>query len=277
MLTLTNRILQIFLCILVALSLLFLSSRNFVHRRSQDADYSVGSSIWQHENPTKLKFPHDRFKAAFVTFAKNDSASLTSLRMTVRNSEDQFNSNHQYPYIIFTDQTLSAEYRELASSLIADPSQMIFERVGPEFYGYRGDTDLERAATTRESMANIVSGDSEDYRFLSRFMAGTIFKHPLVQELDYMWRFEIGTEYICPMDKDPFEYMQKHNKSISFSIALYEFKETIPSLYQTTLEFAQHHPAWIQPKADPKSLWKFVLNSEDEFNACHFWNNFQAS
>lgn len=139
-------------------------------------DYFHYGSFYQHENPETLTYPHNRFKAAFITFVKNDKASLSKLRFTVRNLEDQFNKHHHYPYIIFTDQDLDDEFRELASSL-AGEATMRFEKVGSDLYGYEPTTDLKKAEEARIALNNTMFGDSEDYRFQSRFMAGTIYRY----------------------------------------------------------------------------------------------------
>jgi len=97
-----------------------------------------------------------------------------------------------------------------------------------------------------------------------------------MQELDYSWRFEAGTEYICPMEEDPFQFMYENKKTTSFSMALYEYRETIPTLFQTVLDYASKHSHWIQPSGDPKTLWHFVLDENNMFNGCHLWNNFQV-
>lgn len=141
-----------------------------------DDDYfAYSTSAWKYDNPANLSFPHDRFRAAFVTFVKSDSASLTKLRFTIRNLEDQFNKQHNYPYIIYTDQELSEEYMELASSLTH--ATVRFERVQRDLYGYNENTDLQRAAQARNDLNTTMFGNSEDYRFQSRFMAGTIYRY----------------------------------------------------------------------------------------------------
>ncbi|CAO3695021.1 unnamed protein product [Rhizopus stolonifer] len=230
---------------------------------------------WHYNNPRELVYPHNRFKAAFITFVKNDTITLTRLRYTIRNLEDNFNKNHNYPYLIFTDQDLSQEYMELASSLTK--ATVKFEKVGSDLYGYHPMTNLDRAAKTRIDMSHTIFGESEDYRFQSRFMAGTIYRHPMMHELDFTWRFEAGTEYVCPIEQDLFQYIYENNKTTSFSMALYEYKETIPSLYHTVLEFASQYSHWIKSFDDPSSLWSFSQDSfTKEFNGCHLWNNFQV-
>lgn len=142
--------------------------------RFPDDYFQYTSTSWHYDNPTNLTYPHTRFNAAFYTFVKNDRDSLGKLRRTIRNLEDQFNKNHHYPYIIFSDEELDDEYKELVSALTE--STLRFEKVEKDLYGYEPTTDLKKAEKARISLNNTMFGDSEDYRFQSRFMAGTIFR-----------------------------------------------------------------------------------------------------
>ncbi|RCH82810.1 hypothetical protein CU098_001442, partial [Rhizopus stolonifer] len=83
-------------------------------------------------------------------------------------------------------------------------------------------------------------------------------RHPMMHKLDFTWRFEAGTEYVCPIEQDLFQYIYENNKTTSFSMALYEYKETIPSLYHTVLEFASQYSHWIKPFGNSSSLWAFL-------------------
>lgn len=146
-------------------------------KRYPDDYFEHTDSTWQHTNPLNLTYPHTKFKAAFYTFVKSNSDSLGKLRRTVRNLEDTFNRNRHYPYIIFSDEDMDDEYRELASSLIdTSKTTMMFVKVDKDLYGYEPSTDLKKAAEARIRLNNTMFGDSEDYRFQSRFMAGTIFR-----------------------------------------------------------------------------------------------------
>lgn len=104
-----------------------------------------------------------------------------------------------------------------------------------------------------------------------------IRRHPALQHIDYYWRFETGTEYVCPLDFDPFQYMYDHQKKLSFSMALYEYEETIPTLFTTVMEFGNMNPGLVQSMSNKNSLWHFIIDSETKvFNRCHFWSNFQV-
>ena len=227
-------------------------------------------------NPERLHHPNPHFKAAYVTMTKGDAGSLANLRLTIRQLEDSVNHQRHYPYIIFSNEALSTEFKTLARSL-SSGDMAFYDKLDSSYYGYGPSTNLTKAAEARERMnGSVLFGESEDYRFASRFMAGTIFRHPALQELDYYWRFETGTEYMCPLTFDPFQYMYDHGKKLSFSIALYEYGDTIPTLFETIMSFAARHPDWVQSTASKNSIWPFVLDDKQTFNMCHFWSNFQV-
>ncbi|CEP09581.1 hypothetical protein [Parasitella parasitica] len=230
---------------------------------------------WQYTAPKHLSQPNIHLNAAYITFVHGDKESLSDLRQTMRTIEDVFNKHHNYPYVIFTDDDLSSEYKELVASITAGDVQ--FEKVNRYEYGYSNTTDQFRAYLAENSMKK-TDGNTKDFRFKSRLMAGTIFNHAIFDQLDYFWRFEPGSEYMCPIDFDPFQYMLDNQKEISYSIATYERQETIPSLFRAVLKFKKQHPEW-HPTVDveDESLLSLMTNDDGEYNRCFFWNNFQIA
>ncbi|RCI02148.1 alpha 1,2-mannosyltransferase 2.4.1 [Rhizopus stolonifer] len=186
-----------------------------------------------------------------------------------------FNKDYHYPYIIFCYQALSTEYKELVSSLTQ--SDVVFEKVSDADYGYTNTTDKFRAELARKYLRD-TQDNTLEFRFKSRLMAGTIFNHPRLSELDYFWRFEPGTEYMCPIDSDPFQYMYDHGKQVSFSIATYENHETIPTLFKSVSKFKQQNPQFKYMSADQgdNSIMSNMLNN-GKYNRCFFWNSFQIA
>lgn len=131
------------------------------------------NSTYHYEQPT-LHHPNPNRKAAFVTFTKSDTESLSKLRSTIRDLQDRFNHAHHYPYVIFSNEGLSDEFKELVSS--ATNHNVLFEHLNATYYGYPDTIDMARANKARQQMKDIIFGDSEDYRFQARFMAGMIFR-----------------------------------------------------------------------------------------------------
>ncbi|CAO3597202.1 unnamed protein product [Absidia cylindrospora] len=236
--------------------------------------YDNSDSNALHHIDNSIKHPNPNLKAAFVTFTKSDTESLTKLRSTIRDLQDQFNNDRNYPYIVFSNEELSDEFKELTRPL--SNNNIIFEHLNSTFYGYPDFIDMARANKARDDMKDIIFGASDDYRFQARFMAGMMFRHPAMADLDYYWRFEIGTHYLTPITFDPFEYMKRNGKKLSFSFALYEYHDTIPTLYPTVERYINDHPGQIFHKTELDTLWSFILDDGSEtYNDCHFWSNFQ--
>jgi alpha 1,2-mannosyltransferase len=139
-----------------------------------NAQEASSNQPWQYTAPTTLRQPNPNLNAAMVTFVRGDRGTLQKLRSTIRNIEDSFNEHHGYPYIIFTDEDLSTEFKELVSS--TTKGDVSFEKVGKDYYGYPKGIDMKKAAQARIDLKDVMFGDSEDYRFNSRFLAGTIFR-----------------------------------------------------------------------------------------------------
>lgn len=65
------------------------------------------------------------------------------------------------------------------------------------------------------------------------------------------------------------------NGMLGWTLSLTEYKETIPTLWETTQEFMRKHPDYI---VRSNSLLAWV--TDDEFltyNGCHFWSNFEVN
>lgn len=66
---------------------------------------------------------------------------------------------------------------------------------------------------------------------------------------------------------------------IGFNIAFREYMATVPSLWQTVLDFKKAHPEVVKQLPRPKdSLWNFVAGDDGQsYNSCHFWTNFEIA
>jgi alpha 1,2-mannosyltransferase len=97
---------------------------------------------------------------------------------------------------------------------------------------------------------------------------------------DWYWRVEPGVRFFCDITYDPFLFMQKHNKQYGFVITLLELKDTIPTLWDTVLDYAKSRKidlgmSAIAGKSKSKSLFPYFLDETNGYNLCHFWSNFE--
>lgn len=225
------------------------------------------------------------YKAAFMTLIQGDSVDDFGLLLrTVRDLEDSFNHAHGYPFVIFSVDPLSTRAKELVASLTSGTVHFETLHGQQQFYGYGPETQLGKAVKARHQLKDQVDeGDSKTFRFNARFMAGTLYQHPALKELDYIWRFQPGTHYPCPIfeeeqaTKDPFYYMYKHQKKLSFSLTVREPIQAAPTLFQTVTDYINKHPEIQSRLTQRDSLWPLVASKEDgQYTQCEFSSSFQV-
>lgn len=77
--------------------------------------------------------------------------------------------------------------------------------------------------------------------------------------------------------------MRENNKIYGFVISILEYGDTVPTLWDTAMEFFNEHSDYLAPdnalgfltdkkKHRPDDL---ILESGSDYNLCHFWSNFE--
>lgn len=118
----------------------------------------------------------------------------------------------------------------------------------------------------QQELNNVLYGGSRSYRNMCRYQSMSFYKHPLFESYKYTMRMEPGVQYSC--DFDPFLELRENTK-YAFTIALLEYENTIPTLFDTYKKY----PLLKYEQAD---LFKFIQGSDDGYNRCHFWTNFEV-
>lgn len=77
----------------------------------------------------------------------------------------------------------------------------------------------------------VIYGHSVPYRNMCRYNSGFFFRHPLLEQYDYYWRVEPSIKLFCDITYDPFLLMQDEKKVYGFTLSLFEYIETIPTLW----------------------------------------------
>ncbi|KAJ2530994.1 hypothetical protein GGH20_001651, partial [Coemansia sp. RSA 1937] len=168
-------------------------------------------------------------KAALVALVRNDD--LYGLRKTIRELEDRWNRKYNYPYIFLNDKPFSEKFMSGVRDLTN--ARVEFGTLEPDTWGYPEWIDQNKAKHERET-STYIKGRSESYRFMCRFQSGFVFKHPLLQDLEYYWRIEPDVHYFCDIDYDPFVYMKKNNLKYGWNIAPSEYEPTVRTLWNST-------------------------------------------
>ncbi|KAL1917859.1 uncharacterized protein VTP21DRAFT_3693 [Calcarisporiella thermophila] len=211
-----------------------------------------------------------RARAAFVVLARN--WDIYSIRYTMQQMEDRFNRKYGYPWVFLNDEDFSEDFKIFTRAITKSPTY--YGTIPKEHWSIPSWIDEEKARKSREEMEknHVVYGGSLSYRHMCRFESGFFFRHPLLQDYDYYWRVEPSVQFFCDLDFDPFLYMQDHGKKYGFTIAVHEFENTIPTLWQTVRRFINEHPHLIPTE----NAQKFITDDDGQtYNLCHFWSNFE--
>ncbi len=206
-----------------------------------------------------------RVNATFVTLARN--SDLFEIIKSIRNVEDRFNGKYNYPWVFLNDVPFDDEFKRVTSALTSGKAE--YGVIGKDHWGFPDFIDQERAAAVRKDMGErkIIYGDSESYRYMCRYESGFFYRHELMLKYEYYWRVEPSIEMFCDVDYDPFLFMKENDKVYGFAISLYEYQETIPTLWDKTKEFMKANPE-LMPK-DNALDW--VSDDKGEtYNRCHF-------
>lgn len=207
----------------------------------------------------------ERMNATFVTLARN--SDLWEIVKSIRQVEDRFNRKFHYDWVFLNDKPFDTTFKNVTTSLISGKTH--YGLIPEEHWSFPEHIDTDKARRVREDMAQrkIIYGDSISYRHMCRFESGFFFQHPLMQQFEWYWRVEPSIELYCDIDYDTFKFMRDHNKKYSFVLSLYEYVETIPTLWDSVKTFRDNHPEHI---AEDNGM-KFLSDDGGEtYNHCHF-------
>ncbi|KKK20177.1 hypothetical protein P175DRAFT_075279 [Aspergillus ochraceoroseus IBT 24754] len=221
-----------------------------------------------------LKFaathPGGRTNATFVTLAKN--SDLWEIAKSIRQVEGRFNHKFHYDWVFLNDQPFDDDFKRITTSLVSGTTY--YGEIPEEHWSYPDWIDQDKASRVREEMQNkrIIYGNSESYRHMCRYESGFFFRHPLLKDYEFYWRVEPSIELFCDIPYDPFLYMKENDKKYSFVMSMYEYYDTIPTLWPTVKKFAADYPEYI---AEGNSIDFLSDDGGKTFNKCHFWSNFE--
>lgn len=209
--------------------------------------------------------PGPRVNATFVTLARN--SDVWEIAKSIRQVEDRFNRRYNYDWVFLNDKPFDATFKKVTSSLVS--GNTFYGEIPPEHWSFPEWIDQDKARKVREDMAQrkIIYGDSISYRHMCRFESGFFFRQPLLMNYEYYWRVEPSIELYCDIHYDPFRVMKDGGKKYSFTLSLYEYEATIPTLWESTKKFMKNHPEHIHKD---NSMGFLSDDGGETYNRCHF-------
>ena len=206
-----------------------------------------------------------KMNATFVTLARN--SDLWEIVKSIRQVEDRFNRNYHYDWVFLNDKPFDSTFKKVTSALISGTTH--YEEIPEEHWSYPEFIDQEKARKVREDMAErkIIYGDSVSYRHMCRFESGFFFRQPIMNKFEWYWRVEPSIELYCDVAYDPFKFMADNKKKYSFVLSLYEYVETIPTLWESTKTYMQKHPEHL---VNGNAMAWLSDDDGETYNHCHF-------
>jgi alpha 1,2-mannosyltransferase len=207
----------------------------------------------------------ERVNATFVTLARN--SDVWEIAKSIRSVEDRFNRNYHYDWVFLNDKEFDDTFKKVTTSLVSGTTH--YGVIPKDHWSYPKWIDQDKAAQVRDDMGRrkIIYGDSESYRHMCRYESGFFFRHPLMLNYEYYWRVEPSIELFCDISVDPFRFMKENNKKYSFVLSLYEYFDTIPTLWDSVKKFMSNHPEHI---AEGNSMDFLSDDGGKTYNKCHF-------
>lgn len=224
------------------------------------------------QEPTHQGVPTRRVNATLLMLARN--TDLEGAVKSVRRLEDRFNHEYKYPWVFLNEVPFTEEFKRRIS--ILTNAEVHFGVIPHEHWFQPDWIDEEKAAAGRANLVqqNIIYGGSVSYRNMCRFNSGFFFRHPLLEKFRWYWRVEPDVDFMCNINDDPFAFMEANNKTYSFTISLTEFRETVETLWDATMDFVKDHPEYV---ASDNSMGFVSDNGGSTYNLCHFWSNFEIA
>ncbi|QLL33769.1 hypothetical protein HG536_0F00940 [Torulaspora globosa] len=209
---------------------------------------------------------------------------LSGALKSMRSLEDRFNRDYHYDWVFLNDLPFTQEFMEATTAMAS----------GNTHYALIPSEDWDRPNWIDEQLfedrlellrdRGVLYGGSKSYRNMCRFNSGYFFRQKILDSYDYYFRVEPDVEYFCDFPYDPFKLMRHNKKKYGFVISLYEYEDTITTLWDTVEEYLDTFPddvAMVNNSynfiTDSGIIGKFspIIDSNTDYNLCHFWSNFE--
>ncbi|CCD24207.1 putative mannosyltransferase NDAI_0C05480 [Naumovozyma dairenensis CBS 421] len=209
---------------------------------------------------------------------------LKELLPSIQQLEEKFNKKFGYPYVFLNDGEFSEEFKDTIINMLPNGRVVKFGQIEKEDWDMPDTIDRERYKIECEKMDKLKVSyvKKESYHNMCRFYSRKFYHHPLLQEYKYTWRLEPGTSLYCDVDYDVFKFMEMENKVYGYVLNLYDGANSIPTLWETTMEFVKKNPNYLNPNGAFDWLKENAQKPENfetakGYSTCHFWTNFEIT
>lgn len=203
---------------------------------------------------------------------------------SMRSLEDRFNKDFHYDWVFLNDVPFSPEFIEATTAMAS--GKTFYAMVPSEDWNCPDWIDKKKFEERLQLLQErgVLYGGSKSYRNMCRFNSGFFFRQKILESYDYYFRVEPNVEYYCDFPYDPFKVMRRNNKKYGFVISLYEYEDTIPTLWDAVEDFIEDYGEDVNMEensyefiTNSNIIGKFspIVDSNTDYNLCHFWSNFE--
>ncbi|EJS42825.1 ktr2p [Saccharomyces arboricola H-6] len=260
------------------------SKYDFVRKRESNQKLKLSSntySDWLLDEPRETTL--SRENATLLMLVRN--WELPEALRSMRSLEDRFNKDFHYDWTFLNDVPFDENFIEATTAMASGKTQ----------YALIPAEDWDRSSWINETLfeetlkmmeeKNVLYGSSKSYRNMCRFNSGFFFRQKILDQYDYYFRVEPDVTYFCDFPYDPFKVMRLNNKKYGFVITMYEYEDTIPTLWEAVEEYLEETES--QDVDMETNGFEFISNfdffgksfgvvdSNSDYNLCHFWTNFE--
>ena len=275
-----------------------LNSRyNSIQRRKFEFEFEnhmkLSSSSFD-DNVHRLKLDNDfkseyhRENATLLMLVRNQE--LEGALDSMRSLEDRFNRKYHYDWVFLNDVPFTEEFKEATTFMASGNTK--YGLIPPDDWNCPSWINQTQYEINLEKMNRdgVLYGDSKSYRNMCRFNSGFFFRQHILDDYDYYFRVEPNVKYFCDFPYDPFKIMKQKHLKYGFVIAMYEYENTIETLWDAIEEYIQldrTSPLSEQDINMSSNAYKFItdkskigayrpiVDSHSDYNLCHFWSNFE--
>jgi len=172
------------------------------------------------------------FGFVLLMYASSDKA-IHDLKLSLQRLHEHFNHRHHYPLVIFVDNASKWQHLQFENSarihlVPVDQQQWnppIQSETGPDIFR------LRNIPTHR--------GFDRQYRQMSRWAAGYMLGHPVLEKYEYVIKMDSDTFAYAPWHQDPFVQMQSKKAVMGFWISYEDIPDVTEGLWEAFVAFVK--------------------------------------
>lgn len=235
----------------------------------------VNGNNYDADNPNS-----DRMNATLLSLVRNKE--LGQLVMSMQDLERTWNHKFNYPWTFINDEDFTEEFKRVTR--LNTNAEIRYLKIPKEHWEIPSwiNQDLMRESANILQEQDIQYAHMQSYHQMCRWNSGLFYKHPELQDISYYWRVEPNVHFFCDVDYDVFRYMQDHNKTYGFTVALYDGPQSLPTLWPETIKFLAENKHlmhennalnWLTDRERRPEHYQIA----NGYSTCHFWSNFEIA